>query len=170
MFRGYPSQARYFEGRRACLRSINLLKFMMHSGSMDFSKSKNAHVITLCNTRAKNGAEKAVLRPSNAMDSNIHRPPLTLFPFLPSTIPSNFFPKASRTLLCPAHSALIFFIRQLAMIAKPTALSVGRLRSCLPTLPRKLSAKRRRGEDLPPGVMPISERRFRSIELLGSVY
>jgi len=170
VFRGYPSQARYFEGRRACLRSRNLLKFMMHNGSMEFFRSKNVHVIPLCNTRVKNGADSTVIRPPNAVDSNLYRPLLTLFPFLPSTIPSNFFPKASRTLLRPAHSALIFFIRQLAMIAKPTALSDGRLRSCLPTLPRKVSAKRRRGEDFSPGVMPISERRFRSIELLGSVY
>lgn len=90
---------------------------------------------------------------------------LTLFPFFPSNIPSNFLLRASLTLLCPAHSLLSFFIRQLANTMKPTALSDGRFRSVLPSLPRRLSPRRRRGEDRP-GVMPISERRLRSISLL----
>lgn len=94
-----------------------------------------------------------------------HLPLVILFSFFPSIIPSNFLLKASLTLLCPAHSLLIFFMRQLAMTMKPMALSEGLFGSVLPSLPRRLSPRRRRGDD-GPGVMPISERRPRSIWLL----
>lgn len=88
-----------------------------------------------------------------------------LFPFFPSIIPSNFLLNASLTLLCPAHSQLILFMRQAAMTMNPTARNDGLFFSVLPILPRRLSARRKRGDE-GLGVTLISERRLRSIWLL----
>ena len=85
--------------------------------------------------------------------------------FFPSIIPANFLPNASLTLLCPCHSSLIRFIRQLATTMKPTARNEALFFSVLPILPRRLSPRRRRGDE-GDGVMPISERRSRSTWLL----
>ena len=85
--------------------------------------------------------------------------------FFPSIIPSSFLPNASLTLLCPFHSSLIRFIRQLATTMNPTARNEVLFFSVLPILPRRLSPRRRRGDE-GDGVMPISERRLRSTWLL----
>ena len=91
--------------------------------------------------------------------------PPPLFPFFPSLIPSNFLLNASLTLLCPAHSQLILFMRQAAMTMNPTARNDGLFFSVRPIFPRRLSARRKRGDE-GLGVTLISERRLRSIWLL----
>lgn len=93
------------------------------------------------------------------------RLPPPLFPFFPSIIPSNFLLNASLTLLCPAHSQLLLFMRQAAMTMNPTARNDGLFFSVRPIFPRRLSARRKRGDE-GLGVTLISERRLRSIWLL----
>ena len=88
--------------------------------------------------------------------------------FFPSFIPSNFLLNASLTLLCLFHSSLIRFIRQPATTMKPTARNEALFFSVLPILLRRLSPRRRRGDE-GDGVMPISARRLRSIWLLCDV-
>ena len=106
--------------------------------------------------------------PYNADKRTHHLRLLTPLPFFPSFIPSNFLLNASLTLLCPFHSSLIRFIRQPATTIKPTARNEALFFSVLPILPRRLSPRRRRGDE-GDGVMPISERRLRSIWLLCDV-
>ena len=106
--------------------------------------------------------------PDNADNEANHLRLLIPLPFFPSIIPSNFLPNASLTLLCPFHSSLIRFIRQPATTMNTTARNEARFFSVLPILPRRLSPRRRRGDE-GDGVMPISERRLRSIWLLCDV-
>lgn len=112
--------------------------------------------------------KRAQSTPHNAERKNPPSPHLRLspfFPFFPSIIPSNFLLNASLTILCPAHSQLILFMRQVAMTMNPTARNDGLFFSVLPIFPRRLSARRRRGDE-GLGVTLISERRLRSIWLL----
>lgn len=106
--------------------------------------------------------------PYNADAETHHLRVLTFFPFFPSIMPSNFLLSASLNFLCPAHSLLIRFMRQLAITMKPTARNDRLFCSVLPIFPRRLSPRRRRGDE-GPGVMPISERRLRSTWLLCNV-
>lgn len=113
----------------------------------------------------QNTQNHCIQRPTMQIGRAFHLPLLVFFPFFPCIMPSNFLLKASLTLLCPAHSLLIRFIRQLAMTMKATARNEGLFGESLPILPRTLSPRRRRGDD-GVGVMPISERRLRSTWLL----
>ena len=116
-------------------------------------------------TLKQNTQNQCIQRPIMRKGRAFHLPLLVCFPFFPCIMPSNFLLKASLILLCPSHSLLIRFIRQLAMSIKPTARNEGLFGASLPTLPRTLSPRRRRGDD-GVGVMPISERRLRSTWLL----
>jgi len=142
------------------------LAFNECNGSNIDVKQSTRHT-AMQHTRPKSADKHRSMQQSYNID--IYRPPLILFPFLPPTTPSSFLPSASRTLFCPAHATLIVFIRTPAIIANPTALSDNRLRSCLPIFPLKLSARRTRGEEWPVDAIPISERRFRSMELLEGI-